>query len=510
MINAKGGCIVVLSVIFLNVGAALAQNGEHKKDTASIETPKKVQSKADLSSSSAAVYPDQKKIAKYYKDSVPEKWMENELFDPSSPSEDRWWTLFGDTILEKLIVWAVDKNYDLLMAADRMDQAQAVLRQQRSGFYPTIALEAAWTPLKQSGGMAPSYSGYNSQTGMAQATLSWEIDLIGSIRKRSESKQELVMASKSEYNSVLVSLCAQVASIYISLREAQKQLNVAQTNLSSQEEILGITEARYNSGLVSYLDVAQAKTVTESTRASIPSWESQVLTYCNALGVLLGERPWTLREQLSEFVDLPKLPAKVAVGVPAQALRQRPDIRAAESRVLAGAASFGATKADWWPKFYVNASFGYGSNNFKDFVNSNNMMWQIGPSVRWTIFDGLAVSGESRLAKAQLEETVHSYNQTVLIALEEVDNAMIFYAKALEQLTANIAAVVQSQLTLSLSLDLYTQGLADFQNVMDAQRYLLSYQNAKVNAEANCIQQLISLYKALGGGWKIEENQNSK
>ncbi|MEG2666111.1 MAG: TolC family protein, partial [Bacteroidales bacterium] len=225
---------------------------------------------------------------KYLKDSIPNAWVESELFDPTLPSEDRWWNTFNDSVLSRLIVEAVENNYDILMAADRMDQSRANMRMQQSGFYPKIGVEAAWMPQQSQTG--------RTQHGSAQVDLSWEVDLIGSIRNRAKSQKEMFNVSQSEYNAVLVSLCAQVASTYINLRVAQNQLYVANINLKSQEDILKIAEARYSAGLVSALDVAQAKTVYESTKAIIPAWEAQSICYSNALSVLLGKYPWQMRK----------------------------------------------------------------------------------------------------------------------------------------------------------------------------------------------------------------------
>lgn len=449
-------------------------------------------------------------LNKYVDDTVQTNWVQTQwvdsvLFDSSLPSEDRWWQNFNDTTLDNLIIEAVENNYDVLMAADRIDQAKASMRISQSGFYPHLAVSASYMPGQQSADILGTDRGVTNP-GIATVDMSWEVDIVGSIRKKARASKEMFMATESEFNGILVALCANLASVYVSLRTTQQQLNVANVNLISQLSVLVIAEARYSAGLVSALDVAQAKTVYESTKAIIPGLEAQTIAYCNAISTLLGEPAGYMRARLSEIQPLPNPPATIAVGVPMDFMRQRPDITVAEKSLLSKAALLGATKAEWGPKFYIDGSFGYGSNNFENFTDNKNMIWQIGPSMRWNIFTGLQVSQSTKMAKAELEESVSYYRQTVLNAFEDVDNAMVFYSKSLEQIRANSEAVVQAELTLDLSLDLYTQGLADFQNVLDAQRYLLSYQTAYVSSQGASLQQLVSLYKALGGGWQTQNN----
>ncbi len=448
---------------------------------------------------------------KYLHDTLPAQWVQQELFEQKLPTKDRWWKQFNDPVLEQLMAWAVEKNYDVLQAIDKMDAARASWRMQQSGFYPQIEAAAGWTPQSASIGLNPMIaalgSDRTSQPGTAQLNLAWEVDIIGRVRKSAAAQKHLYRASRSEYNAVMVALCAQVATVYMDCRMAQKQLAVAKANLVSQKNILDIVEARFKSGLVSALDVAQAASLYENTRANIPMLEAALLSYSNTLGMLIGDYPWKLRTMLEASAgDFPAHPDKVAVGIPADIIRQRPDVNAVESGVLSAAAQVGATKADWWPKFYVNASIGYGSNNFEGFGKDDNLFWQIGPLVRWTLFSGGQQMQATKAARASLDAQINEYNKTILTALMEVDNAMNLYGKSIEQVAAMNRAVKQAQKTLDLSLDLYTQGLADFQNVQDAQRYLYYYQSSNVSYEGQSLQYLIQLYKSLGGGWTASTN----
>lgn len=436
----------------------------------------------------------------YIRDSIPANWIADDTFNQTLPIRDDWWTQFNDPMLDTLIERAVVNNYDLLMALNRIDAAKATLRIEQSNFYPSFSVNAGWAPTKTN--IATSGVSQYRSIGSATVDMKWEIDIIGSIRGRANADKELFAASREEYNAVMISVCSQVASAYIGLRITQRLLSVANENLVSQQGTLEITEARFRAGLVSELDVAQAKTVYQSTKASVPGLESQALQYINAIGVLIGDYPWALRDELLPEKLIRIKIDNIGISVPGEVIRQRPDIRAAERGVLAGAAYLGATKADWWPKFYINGQFGFASDNFKQFFKNDNMEWQIAPSMSWTIFSGRQLNQQTKLYKAQLDESINQYNQVILIALQEVDNSINILTKSQQEINAMREAVKQAQLTFNLSLDLYKNGLADFQNVLDSQRYLLSYQNSLVTTYGTSLQALIQLYKALGGGWK--------
>ena len=264
----------------------------------------------------------------------------------------------------------------------------------------------------------------------------------------------------------MVSLCAQVASSYINMRELQQEVKVAQQNCRSQQTVVQITQKRYETGLVSKLDVAQAQSVYYSTKASLPMLEAGIIQYTNSLAILLGLYPSDLQKIMETEASLPEYIEPVGVGLPANLLLRRPDVRAAERQVNALAASLGASK-----------------------------------SLTWNFFQGTQKIQATRLAKAQLDESIRQFNQTVLTSVQEVDNAMSSYKNSIKQIVALREVVNQGKQTLDLSLDLYKQGLTPFQNVLDAQRSLLTYQNQLTQAQGSSLLNLIQLYQSLGGGW---------
>lgn len=435
--------------------------------------------------------------------SIPSAWNAevDTLFLYQQPLEQKWWLRFNDPILTKMVEGALQNNFDLKQAAYRVAQAKAAMRVAQGGFYPTINLNAGYNYNQN-----VTVPGATSQVGSVGLEMQWEIDIIGAVRNRTKSQKAAFLASQEEYDGVMTALVAQTVETYIQLRTAQWRLRVIEGNLASQKETMQITQARFNTGLASALDVAQAKSIYYATEAQVPAMETKIAAYINQMGILLGEIPWNLANELAlpdEAADLtPHM--LVSVGIPAEVLRRRPDVRAAEKTIDAKAAMVGARIDDWLPRFFVTGQFGYASTNFQNLFDSNHMYWQVAPSMQWTIFSGTSLTGNIQSARAQLEEAINNYNNTVLTALQEVDNAMTHYRHVSAEVVATQKAFEQAKLTNDLALDLYKKGLVDFQNVLDAQRYLLQYEDNLVVAKSSVSLALVQLYRALGSDWNQE------
>ena len=439
---------------------------------------------------------------KYLGRPLPAGWQEKDtLFQQVLPVDDQWWKVFEDATLDSLIHLAMEQNPSVLMAINRIDQAKAQWRISQSDFYPSLSFNGGWNRQQTSGslgtGSPQAWTGYYS----ASVQMSWQLDVFGVIRQKAKAQKELYAASKEEYNATMVSLCAEVASAYFNLREVQQELDVLRRNAVSQEAVVKITESRYKTGLVSKLDVAQAKSVYYSTLASIPTTEANVIQYLNTLAVLLGLYPQDVTDALSDTKPLPDYMEPVGVGVPGELLLRRPDVRGAERQVNAQAALLGASKRDWLPEFFLNGSFGYASDDLKDVGKKGSMTWSIAPSMTWNLFNGGRNLQEERLQRAQLDESINQFNQTVLTAVQEVDNAMSAYKNSIKQIVACKEMLYQGKEAFDLSLDLYKQGLTPFQNVLDAQRSMLTYENTLVKAKGYSLVCLVQMYQALGGGW---------
>ena len=429
---------------------------------------------------------------------IPTSWNNLDTLFVQQDIDQKWWIGFGDATLNSLVDICQASNYDLAQAAYRVDAAKALMRKAEGGYYPSLNLTAAYD-YNQNVTTAGT-----SRIGSVGADMTWEIDIIGALRGRANSQKYKFQATQEEYNAVMTSLIAKVVSSYINLRTAQARLEVVKSNLYIQEQTKNITEARFNTGLASALDVAQAKSIYYATAAKVPELESLVSEYLNALGVLSGRIPWELDAELnlSANSNIPHNSERMLpVSVPAEILRQRPDVRAAEKSIDAAASLVGATVADWLPKFYVTGKIGVASEDFKNIFHEDKMYWQVAPAIKWNIFSGTALSGQIQEAKANTEIAVNSYNNVVLNALQEVDNSMTVYKHSINEEEAYRIAYEQAELTFNLAIDLYKKGLIEFQNVLDAQRNLLSYNEAKVVAEANVSLSLVQLYQALGGGY---------
>lgn len=419
------------------------------------------------------------------------------------PSNDTWWQLFGDSTLTALIEKAIATNYDLSNAVKNIELAKSRLRISKSAYYPEISVSADYSPEKSSLGIDRSDS--YSRIGQAGLSMSWEIDVFGNIRKNVKSQKQYYLASQEDYRGVMVSLTAQLATAYIQLRTYQEQLEVARHNLKSQEEILQLNETKLQVGLASKLTVAQARGLWLQTQATIPGIEAAIYSQANSIVVLTGEYSTTLRDSLLQISPLPSSPGFPVAGIPADLIRRRPDLRAAERTMDALAAAAGASRADWWPKFYVTGSLGYGSEYFKKMFKKENLAWQISPAVKWTIFSGRELVETARSAQLQLEQGINDYNNTLFTALQEVDDAMIAYNRSLQQLDADRQALEQIKITLDYAIDLYQKGLTDYQSVLDSQRNVFSYENTLVSSKSSVLLYMIQLYKALGGGWNTPE-----
>jgi NodT family efflux transporter outer membrane factor (OMF) lipoprotein len=429
--------------------------------------------------------------------------VDDSTFQQTLPIDDNWWKLFEDPLLDSLIQVAIDQNYTLEMAAYRVEVAQTNLSMAKSAFYPTLGINVGWNK-EQSSGNSTSLPQSREHFISGSLVSSWEIDVFGGIRNRVKTQKELYSASKETYNAAMVSLCAQLASGYMSLRQLQHEKIVVLRNLASQAEVVQMTEVRYKTGLVSKLDVAQAKSVYFSTKAAIPQIESGIIQYINALGVLMGLYPQDVADWLDPVRPLPQYIELIGVGIPANLLRRRPDVRAAERQVAANAATVGATKSDWWPTFYLKGSVGFAAQKTNQLFNQNSLTYEIAPTMNWNLFQGTKRINATRQAKALLNVSVSQFNQTILNAVQEVDNAMNRYRNSVKQQLFMKEVVNQGKETFTLSLELYKQGLAPFQNVLDAQRSLLTYEDSLVQAQGSSLLALIQLYQSLGGGWMVE------
>ena len=428
------------------------------------------------------------------------------------PSLASWWKSFNDPQLDSLVERAVRTNQDLRIAEARVREARAFYRIASSQLWPTVDAGGSYARENQSKnqpilGSLPMPSGIPYENNVYQAGFdaSWEIDVFGGNRRAVEAGKAEVAAAEFGRRNVLVTLLGEVARNYVELRGCQRRLEIANKNLTTQQEALALAQNRFNNGLTSDLDVQQAATLLANTRAAIPMLESGIQGYIHRLGVLLGQPPEALLAELSAPAPIPSAPPLVPAGLPSDLLRRRPDIQLAERQLAASTARIGVATAALFPKFSLTGIAGYESTSASDWFSGGSKFWSLGPTVQWRIFDAGRIRANIRVQDARQEQALAAYEKTVLMSFEDVENSLVAYAKEQIRRRSLEDAVTSSQDSLHLANQLYGNGLASFINVLDAERSLYQAQDALVQSDKAVTQNLISLYKALGGGWETLE-----
>lgn len=416
----------------------------------------------------------------------------------------KWWEIFRDPLLNSLIDRAVKGNLDLKTAYARVKEARHLLGAALGKVLPSADASGQATRQGTSENSAVStgitYSSYSMQL-----DASWEIDLFGRIRRNIEAAQADFQASEEDRRDALITLYAEVARTYLQVRTAQIRLITISENIASQKEVLELTLVRFKNGLASALDVSQARQVLASTEAQAPPIRIELTQNKTALAVLLGLPPAGLDQELDQVRALAVPQPKLGLGVPADLLRRRPDIRGAERRLAAQSARVGVATADLYPSFTILGTIGLSAANTGDLFTSGSRIFSVGPGFSWKLFQGGAVRSQIKAADAKLEQNLFTYRQTILNALSEVENAVVALNQRRQQAVILRRAMLAAQRTLNLSVSLYKEGLADFQRVLDAQRTLFESGDQLVQARGAAASALVGLYKALGGGWHLPD-----
>jgi len=409
-----------------------------------------------------------------------------------------WWTTFNDPVLTGLVEDAIASNLDLKQAVARVREARARTDINRAGLFPS--LDASGTA-GRSKGSENSGSGATRNHYVLGFDAGWEIDIFGGVRRSVEAAEAEFDASRENLRDVLVTLTAEVGLNYLEIRTTQQRLAMAEKNLALQQEAYDFIGWRYQAGLSDELALQQARYNLENTGAQIPVLRSGLEEAKNRMAILTGKTPGSVNKQLEEPLPIPVIPPTVAVGVPAEALRQRPDIRLAERNLAAQTARIGVATADLYPKFRLSGSIGLESLATSDLFNSGSDFWNFGSGVSWNIFDAGAIRNNIKVQTAIQEQFMLAYESSVLAALEEVENALVQFAEEQLRYKRLAAAVKAARIAEELAGQEYTAGLTDFTTVLDAQRSLLSFDDQLARSEGTVTSNLIQLYKALGGGW---------
>jgi NodT family efflux transporter outer membrane factor (OMF) lipoprotein len=419
-----------------------------------------------------------------------------------APDLTTWWAQFNDPLLTSLIERADAGNLSIAQAQERIRQARAARTVAASGLYPSVSADAAATRTRS------NITGTQSSTTnlfRAGFDATWEIDIFGGTRRGVEAAASQIESAYFDRQSTLVTVNAEVAAAYFTLRGAQRQLAVARENLAAQQQTLQVTQERFDAGFVTTLDVANAKAQVGQTASQIPTYDALVHSSAYAISVLLGQMPEELLAELTPDQALPKMPGAVPVGLPSDLLLRRPDIRKADADLHTATANIGVAVADQYPKFSLTGSFGTQGGTVASLGTVANRFWSIGPAVSVPLFTGGRVQGNIEQARAIADQSTLAYRATVLTALQDVETSLINFTREQQRREALAESEAASEQAVATATDLYSAGKTDFLNVLTAQGQLYVTQTALAQSETAVGTDLIALYKALGGGWTATE-----
>jgi len=412
-----------------------------------------------------------------------------------------WWTVFNDPLLTRLIAEGSAGNLDLKTAVARIKEARARIGVAAGVFYPQVDVVGEFARQRSSENALVGI-GVEANRVAVGLDSSWELDLFGRIRRSVEAATATYQATLEDRRDVQVSLFAEIARTYLLIRALQARLAATEGNIQSQRQILSLTQTRFKYGLAADLDVAQAEDVLANSEAQVPILRSALVQAINTMAVLLGLQPGAVHDELAPVKSIPMPPAELTVGLPVDLLRQRPDIRRAEREIAAQTARIGIATADLYPTFSLFGTIGVEATDFGDLFKSGSQFYSVGPSVRWNIFAGGRIRSQIKVEDARTEQAVLQYEQTVLNALNEAENAMTAYLEERNRMEALERSVAAARRTLTLAVQLYKDGLRDFQNVLDAERNVFNVENQLAESHGNIAINLVGIYRALGGGWE--------
>lgn len=441
---------------------------------------------------------------------TPEKWSitKSDLFrKPSKDDSTAWWSVFNDKTLTVLIEKAYRQNLTLLAAGLRILEARAQLGVIKGSIYPQV--QEMNGDLFTIGTTGPSDNRYYN-TASVGFDAAWELDFWGKFRRGIESADANYLASIADYDDLLVSLTAEVARTYVNIRTLQERIKLAAKNGELQKKSLQLVNLQFEAGTVTELDVLQAQTLLTSTLATIPNLRAQLVISKNALAILLGILPHEINQLLPGDGSIPIITTAVAVGLPAEVLRRRPDIRKAEMLAAAQSAQIGIARADLFPSFTLFGSLGWsatdrGGEDLGNIFDSNAFSYSFGPSFTWNLFHYGRLKNNVRVQDARFQQLLVNYQNVVLNAAREVEDAVQNLDLIVQEASLLKEGVESSQKSTDLSILQYREGLADYQRVLDSTRSLTQKQDQYAQTRGRIAVNIISLYKAVGGGWQIRE-----
>ncbi|WP_312679640.1 efflux transporter outer membrane subunit [Stutzerimonas nitrititolerans] len=416
--------------------------------------------------------------------------------------ESAWWHQFEDPTLDALVVQALTENRELRIAYSRLRAARAIRDDDANDRFPTVTAGASADigKAQQPGVTERRVNAERYDLGLDMA---WELDLFGRIQRRLEASDAQAEAAEAELYQLQVSLIAELVDAYGQLRGAQLRERIARDNLANQRDSHELTEQLRDAGMGSELDVLRADARLAATEASLPQLQAQQARARNRIATLLGQRADRLAVDLSPR-ELPAIAKALPIGDPAELLRRRPDIRAAERQLAAATANVGVATADLFPRVSLSGFLGFIAGRGSQIGSSAAEAWGVAPSISWAAFDLGSMRARLRGAEADADGALASYEQQVLLALEESENAFSDYARAQERLLSLLRQSTASRAAAQQAEIRYREGTVDFLVLLDAERERLAAEDAQAQAEVELYRGVVALYKALGGGWQAE------
>ncbi len=422
----------------------------------------------------------------------------------------RWWESFNDPVLNNLVEMAYEQNLSLQVAGLRVLEVRARLGRAIGAQFPELSVGGSYQVQKNSdrdinGSSVGSATDHYSNIGF---DASWELDLWGRYRRGVEAETASLVSAYANYDDVLVSLTAEVASAYINLRAFEKRIEIAKKNAALQQRSLDITSVRFRNDMTTELDVRRAETLVMQTKSLIPVLEKGYSIYEHGLAVLLGIPPFEIEKVLEEGRGIPSVPKQIIAGVPTDLVRRRPDIRRAELDAAAESARIGVAKADLYPSFFVSGSFGRLDNDVTYDAHNEFTYAMISPGFNWSIFNFGQIKNNVRAQDARFQQAISNYENTVLNAYREVEDSMVSFLRTGEQVGFLSKSVKAAERSVELALIQYRDGAIDYTPVIDTQSILTDEQDQLIVSEGEVALNLIGVYKALGGGWEARVGDN--
>lgn len=431
-------------------------------------------------------------------------------------SLNNWWRAFEDPVLNRLVEAAQAGSLDVEITLRRIGEARALLGAERAAIFPDVealgSVERRQNSSELGGGFAPERTESFHSVG---GSLTWELDVWGRVRRLVEAANADLDASVEDARAVLVSVSAETALAYIDYRLAEERLRIARENIELQGDTVALTKDQFDAGIVSELDLSQARTLLATTESTLPSLAVLSINARNRLAVLTGNQPGSeaidvLLDVSSQASGIPEPSENLRVGVPADLLRRRPDIRRAERQLAAETARIGVAQGDLYPRFSLAGSVGYEASDIDDLFSSSAGVFGIGPSFRFPIFNAGRIRSVVNAQDARAQAALAFYEQAILIGLEDVENSLTGFLRSIATAELLREAAGHARRTVELSGDQYRQGLVSFQSVLDSQSRLFELEDQLAQTEAAIADNAVGLYRSLGGGWSLETNGNAR